>query len=258
MKLNDKVIIVTGSTTGIGEAIAHRCVSEGAYVVVHGRDETRGRAVVADIGSRAVFHCQEIAEPNAPQRIVHAAIETFGKLDGLVNNAAWVVRSDLSTTSADFFDRVFAVNVRAPLMLMQAAVPHLKRTKGSVVNIGSATAYTGGKRQLDYAMSKGALVTMSRNLADMLAPDCVRVNHFNVGWVITPNEYKLKMTEGMSEGWPDHPPALDVPTGQMTQPQHIAAHVVFWLSDESKPISGSVIDLEQFPVVGRMPLRNPD
>jgi NAD(P)-dependent dehydrogenase (short-subunit alcohol dehydrogenase family) len=91
-----------------------------------------------------------------------------------------------------------------------------------------------------------------------LAGDHVRVTHFNVGWVITPNEYELKMTEGLPPGWPDRPDLEHVPTGRMTQPEEIAAHAVFWLGDESRPISGSVIDLEQYPVIGRNPLKEGD
>ena len=91
-----------------------------------------------------------------------------------------------------------------------------------------------------------------------LAGKAVRINHFNVGWVITPNEYKLKITEGLPEGWPDDPPLDAVPTGCMTQPEQIAAQAVFWLSDQSHPVSGSVIDLEQFPVIGRIPLKEGD
>jgi NAD(P)-dependent dehydrogenase (short-subunit alcohol dehydrogenase family) len=141
-------------------------------------------------------------------------------------------------------------------MMIKAAIDELKKSQGSIVNIGSVNAYSGEARQLDYSMSKAAVMTMSRNLANALAVDRVRVNHFNPGWVITPNEYKLKMTEGLPEGWPDRPDPTNVPSGRMTQPEEIAAHAVFWLSDESRPISGSVIDLEQFPIIGRIPTKN--
>jgi NAD(P)-dependent dehydrogenase (short-subunit alcohol dehydrogenase family) len=255
MRLQDKVIIVTGSTTGIGEAIARRCVAEGARVLVHGRNQERGQQVVADMGRAAALHIDDLADPLAPQRLVKAALDAFDHLDGIVNNAAYIVRSDLDTTSVELFDRVMAINVRAPLLLIQAGVAHLKQTQGAIVNIGSVNAYTGEPRQLAYSMSKAALMTMSRNLANVLAYDHVRVTHFNVGWVITPNEYKLKMSEGLPEGWSDHPELEHVPTGKMTRPEEIAAHAVFWLSDESRPISGSVIDLEQHPVIGRIPLK---
>lgn len=258
MKLKDKVIIVTGSTTGIGEAIARRCVAEGSKVLVHGRNQMRGEQLVAALGQAATLHIDDLADATAPQRVVDAAINAFGKIDGIVNNAAFIVRSDLETTDAGLFDKVMAINVRAPLLIIRAAVDHLKKSKGAVVNIGSINAYTGEARQLAYSASKGALMTMSRNLANALAVDHVRVNHFNVGWVITPNEYKLKMTEGLPEGWSDTPDLEHVPTGKMTQPEEIASHVAFWLSDESRPISGSVIDLEQYPVIGRIPLKEGD
>lgn len=253
--VEDKVIIVTGSTTGIGEAIARRCVAEGAKVVVHGRDRPRGEQLVAELGDAAALRIDDMADPETPQRLVNTALEAFGKLDGIVNNAAWIIRSDLETTSADLFDRVMAINVRAPMLMIKAGIDHLKRTKGAIINIGSINAYQGEPRQLAYSMAKAALVTLSRNLANVLAYDQVRVNHFNVGWVITPNEYKLKMSEGLPAGWSDNPDLEHVPTGRMTQPEDIAAHAVFWLSDESRPISGSVIDLEQYPVVGRIPLK---
>lgn len=255
MRLADKAIIVTGSTTGIGEAIARRCVSEGARVLVHGRDRERGEQIVSELGKAAALCIEDLADPAAPPRVVQAALDAFGKIDGLVNNAAWVVRSTLEKTSPEFFDRVIAINVRAPLMLIKAAVEHLKQTEGSIVNIGSINAYTGEARQLDYSISKGALMTMSRNLANALATSRIRITHFNTGWVITPNEYKLKMTEGMKEGWPDRPDPEHVPSRRMTQPEDIAAHAVFWLSDESRPVTGSVLELEQYPIIGRIPLK---
>lgn len=254
MRLKDKVIIITGSTTGIGEAIARRCVVEGARVLLHGRDQARGEQLVAELGT-AALHLDDLADPAAPQRLVDAALNAFGKLDGLVNNAAYIVRSNLQTTDATLFDKVMAINVRAPMLLIQAAIEPLKQSRGSIVNIGSINAYTGEPRQLAYSMSKAALMTMSRNLANVLAADHVRVTHFNVGWVITPNEYQLKMSEGLPPGWSDKPNPEDVPTGRMTQPDEIAPHAVFWLSDESRPISGSVIELEQFPIIGRIPLK---
>jgi NAD(P)-dependent dehydrogenase (short-subunit alcohol dehydrogenase family) len=255
MKLQDKVIIITGSTTGIGRAIAQRCVAEGAKVLLHGRNRQRGEQLVTGLGQAAVLHLDDMADPDAPQRLVETTIATFGRLDGIVNNAAYIVRSDLYTTDAALFDRVMAINVRAPMLMIKAGIKHLKHSKGAVVNIGSINAYTGEPRQLAYTMSKAALMAMSRNLANVFASDHVRINHFNVGWVITPNEYKLKISEGLPEGWSDTPELEHVPTGKMTQPEDIAAHAVFWLSDESRPISGTVLELEQYPIIGRIPLK---
>jgi len=253
VRLQDKVVIVTGSTTGIGEAIARRAVAEGARVLIHGRDEQRGRALVDELGKSAALCVDDIADPAAGQRIVAAALAAFGKLDALVNNAAAVTRSNLDNTSVELFDRLMAINVRAPLLLVQAAVPHLKQTRGAVLNIGSVNGFCGEANLLAYSISKGGLMTLSRNLADALGRDGVRVNHFNVGWVLTPNEYQVKIADGLPADWPERVELTKCPSGRLIKPEEIASAAVYWIGDESRPISGSVLELEQHPVIGRNP-----
>jgi NAD(P)-dependent dehydrogenase (short-subunit alcohol dehydrogenase family) len=253
MRLNDKTILVTGSTTGIGEAIARRAVAEGAQVLIHGRDEKRGKVLVAELGSRAALHIDDIADPAAPRRIVAAAIDAFGKLDALVNNAASVQRSNLANTDAALFDKIIAINLRAPLLLIQAAVPYLKQTRGCVLNIGSVNGHCGEANLLAYSISKGGLITLSSNLGDALAFEGVRVNHFNVGWVLTPNEYHVKIADGLPPDWPERVPRTKAPAGRLMKPEEIAAAAVYWIGDESYPISGSIVDMEQHPVIGRNP-----
>jgi NAD(P)-dependent dehydrogenase (short-subunit alcohol dehydrogenase family) len=255
MQLKDKVILVTGSTTGIGEAIARRTLREGASVVLHGRDIDRGQAIATELGPRAAFLPGDLSELDTPQRLIEHAVAKFGRLDAVVNNAAWVVRSDVYSTDVELFDKVIHINVHAPLLLIQAALPHLKRTRGCALNIGSINAYTGESNLLAYSVSKGALMTLSRNLADALCYDHVRINHFNVGWVLTPNEYEYKLKDGLPHDWPQNIPAQHAPTGRIMSPDEIAAAAVYWLSDESRPISGSVVDLEQYPFMGRNPTK---
>jgi NAD(P)-dependent dehydrogenase (short-subunit alcohol dehydrogenase family) len=258
VQLKDKVILVTGSTTGIGEAIARRAVAEGAYIVVHGRDRERGRALAAEWPGQAALAIDDLADADAAPRIVQAAIDSFGRLDAIVNNAAQVTRSDLASTDAAFFDNMMAVNVRAPLLLIRAAISHLKQARGCILNIGSINAYTGEANLLGYSISKGALMTLSRNLADALCYDGVRVNHFNVGWVLTPNEYKTKIGDGLPRDWPQQLEPQFAPSGRILEPAEIAAAAVYWLSDESRPISGSVVELEQYPIIGRNPTKRGD
>lgn len=253
MRLKDKVILVTGSTTGIGEAIARRFVSEGARVIVHGTRPGAGEALVRELGRVTAFRAGDLADPAVPADLVQFAVSTFGRLDGLVNNAASTARSDLQTTTPEFFDRTIAVNLRAPLLLVQAAHAHLKASRGAVLNIGSVNAYCGESKLLAYSISKGGLMTLSRNLADALAYDGVRVNHMNVGWVLTPNENQLKISEGMPPDWGDHPPRGFAPSGRLIRPDQVANLAVYWLGDESRPISGTVMEFEQYPVIGRNP-----
>jgi NAD(P)-dependent dehydrogenase (short-subunit alcohol dehydrogenase family) len=256
MRLKDKAIIVTGSTTGIGEAMVRRFVGEGARVLVHGRDLERGEKLVGELGKgKAALHVDDIGDVGAAQRLVDAALRALGRIDAVVNNAAWIFRSNIETTDAELFDKCMAINVRAPLLLIKAALPHLKKSQGAVLNIGSINGLCGEGNQLAYSISKGALITLSRNLADSLGRDKVRVNHFNVGWVLSPNEYKLKISEGLAPDWHEHPPAAFAPSGKLMTPDLIAAAAVFWIGDESRPISGSVLEVEQYPVVGRNPLK---
>jgi NAD(P)-dependent dehydrogenase (short-subunit alcohol dehydrogenase family) len=258
MRLKDKVIIVTGSTTGIGRAIAERCVAEGAKVLVHGRDKANGEALVAKLGSAAVLHLDDLSDPSCPARLVAAAISAFGRIDSVVNNAAIVSRSELKTATVEDFDYTMAVNVRAPLFLIQAAFPQLKANHGTVLNIGSINGHSGEATFLHYATSKGALQTLSRNLANTHGTDLVRFTHFNVGWVLTDNELAKQIAQGLPEDWADHVPPLYAPSGKLIMPEAIAAAAVFWLSDESKPITGTVMELEQFSVYGRNPVKTKD
>lgn len=258
MRLKDKVILVTGSTTGIGAAIARRVLAEGGWVMIHGRDAERGRAVAAEGGERARFIEGDLADASAPAAMIEATVKAFGKLDAVVNNAASTARGDLAATDAAFFDRMMSTNVRAPLLVIRAAYRHLKRTEGCVLNIGSINAYCGESNLLAYSISKGALMTMSRNLADALCYEKIRVNHFNVGWVLTPNEIQTKIADGLPKDWYEHIERQYAPSGQIMRPEKIAEAAVYWLSDESRPISGSVVELEQFPMIGRNPVKKGD
>lgn len=253
-RLKDKVILVTGSTTGIGEAIARRCVAEGARVLVHGRDEKRGREVVESLGASAVFHPDDLSDPDAAERLIDAVLKAFGRLDGLVNNAAWVPLSTIESTDTKLFDQVMAINVRAPLLLVQRALEPLSRARGCVLNIGSINAHCGEAKLLVYSVSKGALTTLTRNLSDsLLRSHGVRVNQINPGWVLTPNEIVKKQEHGLPPDWHLHLPKDQVPTGKLLDPEVVAAAAVYLLGDESWPVTGSVVELEQFPMVCRNP-----
>lgn len=255
MRLRDKVIIITGSTTGIGKAIALRCVGEGARVVLHGLEAELGSDVLSIIGKeKAVLHIEDISATGAPENLVNAAVEAFGKIDAVVNNAAWVVSSDIKTTDLDFLRKVLEINTIGPFALIRKALPHLKERKGCVLNIGSVNAWSGEPNLLAYSISKGALVTLTRNLGDTLfREEGVRVNQINPGWVLTEKEIQRKKEQGLRDDWYKDIPKLFAPSGRLLSPAEIAACAVYWLSDESGPVSGQVVDLEQYPFIGRNP-----
>jgi NAD(P)-dependent dehydrogenase (short-subunit alcohol dehydrogenase family) len=258
MRLENKVIIVTGSTTGIGKAIAVRAVVEGAKVVLHGLERDWGEAVQAALGEdNSVLHIEDIGVEGAPQRLVELALKTFGKLDAVVNNAAIVASSNIHTTDPVFFRRILEVNTLAPFSLIKAALPHLSRTRGCVLNIGSVNAWSGEPDLLAYSVSKGALMTMTRNLGDTLhRENGVGVNQINPGWVLTETEIRRKREQGLAEDWFKGIPPVYAPAGRILRPEEIAAAAVYWLADESGPVSGQVVDLEQHPFLGRNPPKN--
>lgn len=255
MRLQNKVILVTGSATGIGKAIAKRCAAEGARVVVHGLEPDLFEGVVAEIGEdRAVGHVEDLTADGCVQRLVELALTRFGRLDAVVNNAALVAQGNLHTTDLDFFRRMIEVNTIAPFALIQAALPALRQARGCVLNIGSVNAWSGEPNLLPYSVSKGALMTLTRNLGDtLMREDGVRVNQINPGWVLTENEAKRKREHGLREDWYTDLPKVYAPAGRILWPEEIAAAAVYWLADESGPISGQVVDLEQHPFIGRNP-----
>ena len=257
-KLEGKVILVTGANSGIGRAIAEKCLQEGAKVAVHGLIQSEVDSAVDEMGSNALGIRGDLADAESPAKIVKATVAKFGKLHGVVNNAAVIMRGRFEDTDAAKFDQSMAVNVRAPFLICQAALPHLKSAKGCVVNIGSINAHGGEAILSAYSVSKGALQTMSRNLAGIYSKQGIRFTHLNLGWVLSETEYLRKLDDGLPEGWPEKLDKGVVPTGKMTQPSEVANVVAFWLSDESKPFSGTVLDLEQYPFLGQNPSKDED
>ncbi len=255
MRLQNKVIIVTGSTTGIGKAIAIRCAAEGAKLVIHGLEEDWGKAVVKELGDgNAVLHIEDLGADGAQDRLVQLALQTFGRLDAVVNNAAIVASSSIHTTDKAFLERLLAVNTIAPFLLIKAALPYLTETRGCVLNIGSVNAYSGEPNLFAYSVSKGGLMTLTRNLGDTLhRENGIRVNQINPGWVLTETERERKKQHGLEEDWYKALPAVYAPAGRILLPEEIAAAAVYWLADESGPVSGQVVDLEQYPFIGRNP-----
>ena len=255
MRLQNKVIIVTGSSTGIGRAIAERCVAEGARVVVHGLEQDLGEAVVAALPpGQAILHTEDISAAGAPERLVAAALQAFGRLDAVVNNAALIASSDIHTTDLAFMRRMLEVNTLAPFALIKAALPYLSQSRGCILNVGSVNAWSGEPNLLAYSVSKGALMTLTRNLGDTLHREAgVRVNQINPGWVLTEREEARKKAHGLAPDWFKALPPVYAPAGRLLSPAEIAAAAIFWLAEESGPVSGQVMDLEQHPFIGRNP-----
>jgi NAD(P)-dependent dehydrogenase (short-subunit alcohol dehydrogenase family) len=250
-QLAGQVAVVTGSTQGIGAGIALKLAEHGAQVLVYGRDSQRAggektvRAIEA-LGGQALLVTGDLREEAHCRSIVPRALERFGRVDILVNNAAVVHRGTIEDTSTALWDEIFEVNVRAPFLLCQEAVRHMKeRRSGCIVNIGSGNAYCGMKRLLPYSTSKGALMTFTKNLANYLTMYRIRVNQINPGWTLTEGErHVVTVVEGKGENWLDEA-VKTRPFGRMILPADIANAVLFFAANEM--ISGAVLDYEQLP-----------
>jgi NAD(P)-dependent dehydrogenase (short-subunit alcohol dehydrogenase family) len=193
-----KVAVVTGGTSGSGEATARLIASRGAAgVVICGRDQGRGDAVAADIsaqGCPTLFVQADLADVDACFAVIDRAEQRFGRIDALCNVAGLSTRGGVSDTTPENWDRLFAVNVRAPFFLIQRTVAVMRRQRiaGAIANIGSIVAYGGPPFLTPYSTTKGALMTLTRNLANSLKRDRIRVNTLNIGWTNTPWEHVIQ------------------------------------------------------------------
>ena len=249
--LADKVSVVTGSTSGIGRGVAEHFASLGSNVVVHGRDRADGLETVRRVkaaGRDAEYVDGDLTREDLCRSLIRFAVERFGGLDILVNNAADTGRGDLEHIPVARWDTIMAVNLRAPFILLQESIaPMRARGGGSIVNIGSVLAYVGEPKLGAYSVSKGGLMTLTKNAASLLNRDRIRVNQINVGWTLTEGERRVKREEeGKNDDWIAQAIATR-PFGRLLAPIDIAYAAAYFASDESGYVTGSVLDLEQYP-----------
>ncbi len=248
----DRVAVVTGGTQGLGAAIAALLAERGAKaLVICGRQADKGRAQAKQLeqhsGVQALYVQADLASVEDCRRVIHEADQHFGRVDVLVNAAAITDRGNLLETSPELFDRMFAVNVRAPFFLMQEAVKVMRRERiqGHIVNIGSMSAMAGQPFLAAYCMSKGALATLTRNAAYSLLRNRIRVNGLNIGWMSSEGEDRIQREFHQADAdWLEQAAAAQ-PFGRLVDPQEVARAVAFLCSDESGLMTGSVIEYDQ-------------
>jgi NAD(P)-dependent dehydrogenase (short-subunit alcohol dehydrogenase family) len=251
-RLDGKFAVVTGGTQGLGAAIARQFAAAGAAgILTCGRSEAKGRAVVDGItaqhGTKTEFVVADLASVEDCAEVIAAADRAFGRVDILVNAAGLTDRGNLLNTTPELFDRMFAINTRAPFFLMQGAVKLMirEKTEGSIVNIGSTSERAGQPFIAPYCASKGALATLTRNSGYALMRNRIRVNQLDIGWMASDGEDRVQREfHGAEEGWLEEAAAKQ-PFGRLLDPAEVARAVAFLASDDSGMMTGSVIQFDQ-------------
>jgi len=248
MRLANKTAIITGGGSGIGRAIALAFAREGASVAVCGRDRKKLDQVAAEIGAGVVVpHAQYlsvVADVSIVKQVelaVRMAVERFGRLTTVVNNAGVLIAGTTESLRDDEWEHTFNVNVRGPWLMARAALPHLRAAGGgSIINIGSVLSLEGARNRVAYSASKGAVLAMTRSMALDQAAEKIRVNCICPGMV----ETEMIAPFNADENARKQRLAMH-PVGRFGQPEDIAGLAVFLAGDESSWITGA-----SFPVDG--------
>lgn len=251
-RLDGKIAVVTGGTQGLGAEVARLFAERGAEgLVICGRStdkgEARARSIREAYGTKVHFVSADLADVDDCRKVIAEARAAFGRVDALVNVAAITDRGTILDTDPALFDRMFAINTRAPFFLMQEAIRLMLETKteGTIVNISSMSAMAGQPFIAAYCASKGALDTLTRNTAFALLKNRIRVNGLNIGWMASDGEDRIQREfHGASEDWLREAAAKQ-PFGRLVDPAEVARACAYLSSAESGLMTGATINFDQ-------------
>jgi len=249
--LEGKAVLVTGAAQGVGAAVARAAAAAGAEALfltdrAADRLETT-RGAIENAGANAAAMVADLEDAEAPERVIEAARGRMGRIDALVNAAGLTDRAAIIDATPAIWERMMAVNARAPFFLMQGATDDMRAraAPGAIVNILSVNGHCGAPELAVYSATKGALATLTRNAANANLSERIRVNGINLGWAETPAEARMQAEVlGQGAGWAETA-ARHLPLGRLLQPDEAARLAVFLLGDFSAPLTGALIDLDQ-------------
>ncbi|MCG8604516.1 SDR family oxidoreductase [bacterium] len=251
MKFQEKVAIVTGSTQGLGESISRRLIEAGLRgLIICGRNQLNGTRLSEEfnsLGCDTVYVQTDLVSVDDCRELLAVAEDKFPRVDILVNSAGVTDRGSILDTPEDVYDRIFAINTRAPFFLTQFVAKNMiaNKTAGSILNIISMSSYGGQPFLAPYSASKGALVTLTKNVAFALMRYHIRVNGLNMGWADTPAEDKIqKEFHGAGDNWLQEA-EKNQPFGRLIKPEEVAEVVAFLVSSDSGMMTGAIIDYDQ-------------
>ena len=250
-RIDGKIAVITGGTQGLGAAIAFQFAEAGAAgIVIVGRGREKGQKVAAEItathGTDVRMHSADLGNVEDVRAVIAEADNAFGRVDILVNAAGLTDRGNILNTSPDLFDRMFAVNARAPFFLIQDAAKVMIREgiEGRIVNIGSMSEHAGQPFLAPYAASKGALATLTRNAGFALMRNRIHVNQLSIGWMNSDHERKLIESETGDAGFIDRAAAAK-PFGRILDPKEVAKAVLWLASEDSGMMTGAIVNFDQ-------------
>ena len=250
-QFSGKVAVITGSTQGLGAATAKLFAERGAKgLLICGRSAEKGRAQVDQLinaGTEAVFVQADLEKVEDCRKIISEADRVFGRLDVLINAAGLTDRGTILDTDPELFDRLFAVNMRAPFFLIQEAIKLFRRDKveGTIVNISSMSSMGGQPFIAAYCASKGALDTLTRNVAYSVLRNRIRINSLNIGWMASDGEDRIQRGfHNAPADWLDEA-ARSQPFGRLIDPAEVARAIAFLASEESGLMTGAIVNFDQ-------------
>lgn len=253
-RLEGKVALITGGTSGIGRATAVLFAREGANVAITGRDETRGAEVVAEIeavGGEGIFERADVRSADECARSVARTVEAFGRLDVLFNNAGVYVANDVLGCDEDEWDLQVDTSLKGAYLMSRAALPHMiAQGAGSIVHCSSGWGLVGGAKGAAYCAAKGGMVLLTKSMAIDHGPQGVRVNAVCPGDTETPMEHEDARNQGMT--WDEYLAFATEgrPIPRMGQPDEVARAVLYLASDESSFVTGVALPVDGGGVAG--------
>jgi NAD(P)-dependent dehydrogenase (short-subunit alcohol dehydrogenase family) len=245
-----RAALITGGAQGIGAAVARQFLAGGfSGVLLVDRNQEKLGTTQKVLGKGAEIFAGDLRDRATISSSVAKAIKSFGRIDVVVNAAGNTERCGIADTTPEAFDRLFEVNVKAPLLMMQEAAKHMVAAKsGVIINIASMLAYGGPPNLATYSASKSALMTLSRNAANTFKRDGVRVFCVNLGWAVTDGEHELQTGfHKLPQDWAEQIGAR-MPFGRLITADDVAGLCAFLVSPPAQMMTGAVIDYEQMPV----------
>lgn len=246
-RLDNKVIVISGGTKGVGRAFAEVAGQEGAKVVIGGRDEKAAKEAIRNIrtyGSDGLFVHTDLLKVDDCRALFDKGYEKFGKIDGFFNYAGVTPVSPLDTCDEETFDWVTNVNYKAAFFCCQQAIKYMRMNgSGSIVLTGSAHAWGGQKDRAAYAMTKGVLRILNEHIAHQYATEQIRCNYLTLGWTPTEGEVSLRVSQGESEAELRQRAAGILPMGRMCERTDYMEALVYLFSDASAMMTGSTFRL---------------